>query len=116
MSDLTEANAAVKPIFAQSHFMVSLDGLITQVLIFYYQDEKLYYHQIRQDPVFLEEDLNKIAENMNQFLDQEKNFLNDERVFPRVFHAELFFNGSNTAPAIMLMIEFNGQVIKGQNV
>lgn len=114
--DIAKANEEVVPIFARSHFFVSLEGQITQILTFHYYDGERYYAHLQASPEDLQEDLEKITINMSQFLAEEKNILNGERVHPQIIHTELFFQGEPFLPTILMFIEFGGPILKGKNL
>ncbi|MHA1143121.1 MAG: hypothetical protein ACTSRW_00100 [Candidatus Helarchaeota archaeon] len=114
--DLSEASKAVFPIFAQAHFFVSRQGKITQVLTFYYHDEKYFYRGLQDHPDLLKDELKTISSNMDRFFTEEKNILNGERVSPEVTHVDLFFHGSAIFPAILMFVEFQGQIKSGRNL
>lgn len=103
----------VKPIYAKGIFSMDSEGFVTQYLIFYYTDPKMYYANLTREEY--EEELNKVKLNMQSFLDEEEIRINDRRVRARVLYANIGLITLNT-PYIEFLIRFGGGLRKGVNV
>lgn len=103
------------PIHGKGIFIVSIDGTVTQVLLFDYYDPDQYYAELEEEGR-LEEELAAMAENMQSFLDEEIVKINEVRVRPKVRMIDLVYSGSRTRPSVIFFIVFKGDFHKGINV
>jgi len=108
-------NEYVIPLHARGIFVVSIEGIINQVLSFDYYDPDQYYAELDEKGE-LEDELAIIAENMQSFLDEETVKINNKRVWPRVKMVDLVYLGSKTRPSIVFFIVFRGEFHKGINM
>jgi len=106
----------LKPIHAQGFFIVSRNGLITQIVRFDYYDPKAYYKQLYHKPQEYEREIEKLYSNMQQALDEERVYINGERVYPKVQLVNIEHNGFEDNPYITFIINFKGKFRKGINV
>jgi hypothetical protein len=106
----------VVPIYAQTFFCGSREGIIKQILQFDYHDPECFYKNLELNERELDSELSKIGTNMQLFLDEEINKINGEIVKPEVKLIDLGFRGDiDTMPYITFLIEFSGKFNKGLN-
>ncbi len=103
------------PIHAQGFFIVSRNGLVTQIVRFDYYDTKGYYSQLYHKPQDYQKEILRLQNNMQQALDEEKVFINKERVYPKVQLVNIEHNGFEDNPYITFIIQFKGKLTKGLN-
>ena len=105
----------IKPIHGQGFFIVSRNGLITQIVRFDYYDPKKYYAQLYHRPQDYQIEIAKLQTNMQQSLNEERVYINGERVYPRVQLVNIEHNGFEDNPYITFIIQFRGKLTKGLN-
>ncbi|MDT7905329.1 MAG: hypothetical protein RQ863_01810 [Sulfolobales archaeon] len=103
----------VRPVYARGFFSFSADGRVNQLVVFYYYDPEAYYVGLSKEE--LSEEINVLKENMQRFLDDEKIMINGKMVRARVRHVRIGFVSINY-PFIEYVIDFKGNLVKGENV
>lgn len=103
----------IKPLYANAFFRMSISGLVTQFMVYYYEDPELYYHNLSLEN--RRKELINIRKNLQYYLDEEKIYVNDKRVKARVRRIDLDFIKENL-PFIEFIITFRGDIKKGRNV
>jgi len=106
----------LKPTFGHGLFIVCSDGTINQHVTFEYIDEELEYLNIVSDKEKLMNELEKLRKNMQSFLDEEIVKINGRRVYPKIRHVDIGFNGSFERPYVEFFIVFKGKFKKGLNI
>ena len=105
----------IRPIHGQGFFIVSRNGLITQIVRFDYYDPTKYYTQLYHRPLDYQNEIAKFQANMQQSLDEERVYINGKRVYPKVQLVNIEHNGFDDNPYITFIIQFRGKFAKGLN-
>ncbi len=105
----------VIPVHAQGFFIVSPNGVITQIVVFDYFDPKEYYSRILRGEGSLEQEFLKLTSNMQMFLDEEKVLINGKQVKPKVTGVDICLRGDPKRPSVTFFITFKGNFKLGSN-
>jgi hypothetical protein len=103
----------VRPVYARGFFSVSFDGLVNQLIVFYYYDPDAYYAGLSDEE--LEEETRTLKENLQYYLDEEKISINGTRVRARVRYVRIGLISTNY-PFAEFIVDFRGPLTKGENV
>jgi hypothetical protein len=100
----------IRPEYARGFYHVSEDGLFSQVIIFEYLDQDLYYSSLAEDE--LEEELELLREGMNEVLREERVLINGKEVRPRVISVGISYPLGKQRPNVTFVVQFRAELEK----
>ncbi|MCY0859668.1 MAG: hypothetical protein OWQ54_04485 [Sulfolobaceae archaeon] len=103
----------IRPIYANAFFRMSITGLVTQYMLYYYDDPEKYYYNL--DKSKLRRELINIKRNLQSFLEEEQIYINNRRTKAKVRRIDIGFIRDDI-PVIEFIITFRGKLAKGRNV